>query len=35
MKEDPIGGIRGIAWALPISIGLWCIIAMIVGLSHV
>jgi hypothetical protein len=35
MKDDQISGIRGMVWGVPISIGLWCIIALIVGLSHV
>jgi hypothetical protein len=31
--EDPLAGIRGIVWAMPISIALWVMIFLIVGLA--
>jgi hypothetical protein len=33
-REDPLAGIRGIVWATPISIALWVVILLIVGLAN-
>lgn len=33
-KEDPLHAIRGIVWAMPMSIALWVIILLIAGLFH-
>jgi hypothetical protein len=33
-REDPLAAIRGIVVALPISIALWVMIFLIVGLAH-
>jgi hypothetical protein len=33
-REDPLAGIRGIVWATPVSIALWCAILLLVGLFH-
>jgi len=32
--EDPLHAVRGIVWAMPISIALWVMIFLIVGLAH-
>lgn len=32
--EDPLHAIRGIVWSVPISIALWIMILLIVGLLH-
>jgi hypothetical protein len=32
--EDPLAAIRGIVWAMPVSIALWVMIFLIVGLFH-
>ena len=32
--EDPLHAIRGIVWATPMSIALWVVIFLIVGLAH-
>ena len=33
-REDPLHAVRGIVWAMPISIALWVMIFLIVGLAH-
>lgn len=30
--HDPVGAIRGIVWALPVSIALWCVIIAACGM---
>jgi len=32
--EDPLAAIRGIVFAVPVSIALWVMIFLIVGLAH-
>ncbi len=32
--EDPLNAIRGIVFAVPVSIALWVVILLIVGLFH-
>jgi hypothetical protein len=34
-REDPLSAIRGIIWALPVSIALWCVILLAVGVWRV
>jgi hypothetical protein len=29
--DDPLGAVRGVIWALPVSIALWCLILCAVG----
>ncbi len=31
MTDDPLSTVKGIAWALPISIALWCVILVVVA----
>lgn len=33
-REDPLHAIRGIVWAMPISVALWVVILLIAGLFH-
>jgi hypothetical protein len=33
-REDPLHAVRGIVWAMPVSIALWVMIFLIVGLAH-
>jgi hypothetical protein len=33
-QDDPIHAIRGIVFAVPVSIALWCAILLLVGLFH-
>ena len=33
--DDPLGAVRGVIWALPVSIALWCVILMAVGVWRV
>jgi hypothetical protein len=33
--DDPLNAARGIVWALPVSIALWCVILMAVGVWRV
>jgi hypothetical protein len=33
-EDDRLDAIRGIVWAMPISIALWVVIFLIVGLAH-
>ncbi len=30
--DDPLGSLRGCVWAIPISVALWCVILLAVGL---
>jgi hypothetical protein len=32
--EDPLAAVRGIVFAVPVSIALWCVILLIAGLAH-
>jgi len=34
-EDDPLGAVRGVIWALPVSIALWAVILMAVGVWHV
>jgi hypothetical protein len=33
-SDDPLHAVRGIVWALPVSIALWCVILLLVGLLN-
>ena len=28
--DDPLAAVRGIVWAVPVSLALWCVIVLIV-----
>jgi hypothetical protein len=30
-EEDPLAVVRSIVWGVPISIALWCLIALVAG----
>ena len=34
-EDDPLSGVRGIVWAIPLSVALWCVILLAAGLWHV
>lgn len=31
MTDDPLSTVKGIVWALPVSIALWCVILVVVA----
>jgi hypothetical protein len=33
-REDPLAAVRGIVFAVPVSIALWVVILLVVGLFH-
>lgn len=33
--DDPLGAVRGVIWAVPVSIALWAVILMAVGVWRV
>jgi hypothetical protein len=34
-EDDPLGAVRGVIWSLPVSIALWAVILMAVGVWRV
>jgi len=32
-SEDPLSAIKGIVWALPVSIALWCALLVLIGVA--
>jgi hypothetical protein len=31
--EDPLATIKGIVWAIPVSLALWCALLLIIGVA--
>jgi hypothetical protein len=31
--DDPIGCVRGIVWAIPASLALWCALLVLIGVA--
>lgn len=34
-EDDPLSTVKGFCWGLPLATVIWCVFALIVGLSHV
>ena len=34
-EDDPLNAVRGVVWAMPVSIALWCVILFAVGVWRV
>jgi hypothetical protein len=33
-QDDPLSAIKGIVWALPVSLALWCALLILIGVAH-
>jgi hypothetical protein len=33
-REDPLAAIKGIVWAIPVSLALWCALLVLIGVTH-
>jgi hypothetical protein len=33
-RDDPLRAVRGIVWALPISLAIWCALLLAVGMLN-
>jgi hypothetical protein len=33
-REDPLAAVRGIVWAMPVSLALWCALLFAVGMLN-
>jgi hypothetical protein len=33
-SEAPLAAVRGIVWAIPASLALWCALLVLIGVAH-